>query len=277
MNCDEDEQLDWGSDDDYLNDVIAEAAGFQPKSSWSNDYSDGDPMDSVAYDGIAPQVSFLSIGFIGSLIIESQQGQFYGRLGRVNTPDCICNIVANASLSAQNCSECEKCKQGAMGKTRSLVKDLLREKDQVEFIGDSGASATFTYDINDFAEYSKLDKSLEARTANKGVPLAIEGSGTVFLKTKVDGKDVTVRLNPVYYIPGLSMRLLSIGEWLQQGCKLIGTKLSMTIQQGRHTEITLVPRWPGDTIYWLTATIIRKQQSLVSMSTLYQVDYDLMH
>ena len=32
MNCDEDEQLDWGSDDDYLNDAIAEAAGFQPKT-----------------------------------------------------------------------------------------------------------------------------------------------------------------------------------------------------------------------------------------------------
>ena len=73
------------------------------------------------------------------------------------------------------------------------------------------------------------------------------------------------------------MRLLSIGEWLQQGCKLVGTKLKMAIQQGMSMSLVLYPKRPGDTIYWLTATLDNKQQSLVSMSTLFQVDYDLMH
>jgi hypothetical protein len=234
-------------------------------------------MDSAAYDSIAPQVPFHTFGFTGSLIIESQQGQFHDGLGRVNsTPACICKIE-NISLSAQNCSECKKCKQDALSKVRSIVKDALNE-DEIEFIGDSGASATFTPHLSDFTEYHELATKLEARTANKGIPLSIKGSGTVFLKHKIEkGKTVTIRLNPVFYIPGLSMRLMSIGEWLQQGCILKGTKLKMAIQQGALPALTLYPKGPGETIYWLKAELVRDTKALVSMSTLFQVDSDLMH
>ena len=250
---DGEERLDWGSnDDDYDVDMaLAESAGIhQHNNSWYQDTSNGDPMDSVAYNGIAPQVPFLSIGLIGSLIIESSQGQLYSGLGRVDTPACTCNIE-NTRLSASSCTECEKCKNSAMEKTRTLVRDYLDENsNEVEFIGDSGASATFTYNLSDFTEYNELDNSLEARTANKGVPLKIKGSRTVFLKHKVSkGHTVTIWLNPVYYIPGLSVRLLSIGEWLQQVCKLVGTKLSMAIQQGSSIALTLYPKGPGETIY----------------------------
>ena len=67
--------------------ALAESADIeQRKNSWYNDTSYGDPMDSVAYDSIAPQVPFLSIGLIGSLIIKSSQGQLRDGLGRVDTP-----------------------------------------------------------------------------------------------------------------------------------------------------------------------------------------------
>ena len=94
-----------------------------------------------------------------------------------------------------------------MNKAQSLVRDIVNKSNEVEFIGDSGASATFTYNLNDFAEYTELDQGLEARTANKGIPLKIKGSGTMFLKHKIDSKGttVTLRLSPVYYIPGLSV------------------------------------------------------------------------
>ena len=93
-----------------------------------------------------------------------------------------------------------------MSKAKGLVRDILAGHNEVEFIGDTGASATFTFDKNDFTEYSELDRSLEARTANKGVPLQIKGSGTVSLKHKVSkGHTVTIRLDRVYYIPGLSV------------------------------------------------------------------------
>ena len=113
---DGDEQLDWGSDDENVDRDIVEAAEM-PKPSWYDDTDQYDPNDSIAYDSIAPQVPFLSIGLIGSLIIESKQGQFCdGLTGRVDTPTCICNLEINTSLSAQKCSNCEKCKQSAMNK-----------------------------------------------------------------------------------------------------------------------------------------------------------------
>ena len=84
----------------------------------------------------------------------------------------------------------------------------------MEFIGDLGASATFTNDLNDFSEYKELNEIFEARTANKGVSLAIKGRGTVFLEHLIDesGDVVNVRRSLVLYIPELSTRLLSLGE-----------------------------------------------------------------
>ena len=102
------------------------------------------------------------------------------------------------------------------------------EKGGIEFIGDSGASATFTNNLNDFSEYRELDETFKAHTANKGVPLTIKGRGTVFLEHQVDvlGNMVYVRLSPVLYIFKLNKRLLSLGEWLQQGCILRGQSIN---------------------------------------------------
>ena len=82
---DGDEQLDWGSDDghlyDALDDDIAKSTGLQMQrrpltpSAFldSNDGMGGTyPGDSPCYDHVTPQVQFLSFGFIGLLIIESQ-------------------------------------------------------------------------------------------------------------------------------------------------------------------------------------------------------------
>ena len=241
---DGDEQLDWGSDD------IAESAGLQMQrqpltlSAFldSNDGMGGTLAgDSPYYDHITPQVPFLSFGFIGLLIIESQ-GQLCDGLVDTSSRTCICNLEINTSLSA-NCTKCKKCENDPMSIAKNLARRQVLNKDEIEFIGDSGASATFTYDLSDFSEYRELDESLEARTANKGVPLKIKGSGTVFLRHQVDvlGNVVTIRLSPVYYIPGLSTRLLSIGEWLQQGCTLRGTKHKLAIMQGSQTSLSLYP------------------------------------
>jgi hypothetical protein len=70
---------------------------------------------------------------------------------------------------------------------------------------------------------------------------------------------------------------MSIGEWLQQGCTLKGMKLKMAIQQGALPMLTLYPKGPGETIYWLKAELVRDTKALVSMSTLFQVNSDLMH
>ena len=91
------------------------------------------------------------------------------------------------------------------------------------------------------------------------------------------GNVVHVRLSPVFYIPELSTRLLSLREWLQQGCTLRGTKHKLAIMQGSQTSLSLHPQQPGSTIYMMTAKLVHKTALLASMSTIYAVDYDLMH
>ena len=88
---------------------------------------------------------------------------------------------------------------------------------------------------------------------------------------------VHVQLSPVLYIPNLDRRLFSLGEWLQQGYTLRGTKHKLAIMRGSQTSLSLYPRQPGGTIYWLTAKLVHKTALLASVSTIYAVDYDLMH
>ena len=278
-----DEALDWGSDDGHLynalDDDIAESAGLEQQHPLTpNAFYDADNgMDiggDTHYDHISLQVPSLSFGILGSLIVE-QQGQL--RNGLVDSSFiCTCNIEANISLSV-NCTNCKKCKSSnPIGVAKDLVRRALLKKGEIEFIGDLGASATFT---KDFSEYKELNEIFETRTANKGVPLAIKGSGTVFLEHQVDvlGNKVHVRLSPVLYIPELSTRLLSLGEWLQQGCTLRGLKHKLAIMQGSQTSLSLYPHQPGSTIYMMTAKLVHKTALLASVSTIYAVNYDLMH
>ena len=286
VNSSGDEALDWGSDDrrlyDALDEDIAESSDLErQRPLMPNAFYDADDgMDiggDTRYDHISPQVPFLSFGRIGSLIVE-KQGQF--RNGLVDSSfNCICNIEANISLSA-NCTNYKKCKSSdPIGVAKNLVRLALLKKGEIEFIGDSGASATFTNNLNDFSEYKELDEIFEARTANKGAPLAIKGRGMVFLEHHLDdSKDVVqIRLSPVLYVPKLDMRLLSLGEWLQQGCVLRGTKHKLAIMQGSQTSLTLYPRQPGSTIYTMIAKLVYKTALLASVSTIYAVDYDLIH
>ena len=166
-----DEALDWGSDDGCLygalDDDIAESAGLERQrplmanAFYNTDTDDGmDIGGGTHYDHISPQVPSLSFGILGSLIVE-QQGQFHN--GLVDSSFiCICNIEINTSLSAK-CTNCKKCKSSDLiGVVKDLVKRQLLKKGEIEFIGDSGASATFTNDLNDFLEYKELDESYEA-------------------------------------------------------------------------------------------------------------------
>ena len=281
-----DEALDWGSDDgrlyDALDEDIAESAGLEwqrpltPMSFYDAD-NGMDIGGDTRYDHISLQVPSLSFGIIGLLIVE-QQGQF--RNGLVDSSFiCISNIEANISLSA-NCTNCKKCKSSdPIGVVKDLVRQALLKKGEIEFIGDLGASATFINNLNDFSEYKELDEMFEAQTANKGSPLAIKGRGTVFLEHHIDeSKDIVqVRLSPVLYILELSTRLLSLREWLQQGCALRGTKHKLAIMQGSQTSLTLYPRQPGSTIYTMIAKLVHKTALLASVLTIYAIDYNLMH
>jgi hypothetical protein len=145
---------------------------------------------------------------------------------------------------------CSKCRKGK-----------AKQTEWFEWIADSGASWHFTNDLNDFSDYAEIEP-LRVNTAAKSNPLSIIGKGTVFVDHMVadangDEKLATTRLYPVFYIPGLSNRLFSLGVLLQQGLKLSGDLESMSFYDKKTKENLLQcrPHEPGQTIYWLKTRI----------------------
>ena len=151
-----------------------------------------------------------------------------------------------------------------------------------EMIADSGASLTFTHTKKDLQEFEKVDDNdFTVETASSNNPLKVKGVGCIFLEHDVQGthftKRVVTRLYPVYFIPGLSIRLLSIGQLLSQGLELWGNSSLLQFKKPNGRVIlTCHPHQPGQTIYWLSGCLAN-DQSLLALSTVYSVDYDIMH
>jgi hypothetical protein len=85
----------------------------------------------------------------------------------------------------------------------------MSETDKTLWMLDSGASRHFTYDINDFVVYEAIPEHIEVLTAT--TTTKIVGMGTVIIKTERGAH----RISPVWYIPELTTRLLSLGQFLQ--------------------------------------------------------------
>jgi transposase InsO family protein len=141
---------------------------------------------------------------------------------------------------------------------------------------DSGASTHFTHDIRDFIEYTPFTPSERAPVKTASNVIYIEGKGTVLLQHYVDNKMVTTRLYPVLYIPNLTTRLLSMGEFLQQGMRVSGDHRSITLSSKHEPTISCKPLFNGQTIYWLDASISHVEVMNV-YPCIYKVDSNLMH
>jgi len=90
------------------------------------------------------------------------------------------------------------------------------KEDTTEWTLDSGASRHFTHDINDFVEY-RLIKPWGIKTATSRT--TVIAKGTILLK--INGN--TIRVGPVYHVPELTSKLLSLGEFLNDGLHTRGS------------------------------------------------------
>jgi hypothetical protein len=152
-------------------------------------------------------------------------------------------------------------------------------------MADSGASNCFTHSKSDLTEFKVLDNNdLVVKTASKTVSLKITGKGAWMITHKVTqrGKkwSVTSRLYPVYYLPGLTHRLMSVGHLLNDGLKLEGSSSSLEFSAGTSSTKRLLlqfkPHCPGQNIYWLSARLT-SWHAMLAMSSVTTVDYDIMH
>ena len=88
---------------------------------------------------------------------------------------------------------------------------------------------------------------------------------------------VTTCLYPVLYIPKSNSRLLSLGEFMQQGLSVIGDLRHISMTYKNKPVITCNPLNIAHTLYWLDATIIMVEQQHLACSSIYSVDYNIMH
>jgi hypothetical protein len=87
-----------------------------------------------------------------------------------------------------------------------------------------------------------------------------------------------VQLYPVFYVKGLTHKYLSVGALLNSGLELRGSssKLEFRMHKYNWLEFLCEPHEPGQNLYWLSA-MLAHADSLVAMSMVSSIDYDIMH
>jgi len=167
------------------------------------------------------------------------------------------------------------CEHGSSYALCAKCKGKMAKKMGSLWLLDSGASAHFTFDKSDFISYTPATPEERAPVKTAAHTIYVEGKGTVLIQHNVGDQMVTTRLYPVLYIPELSTRLLSMGEFLQQGLRVYGNAHEISLNYKRDTLLTCQPLIDGQTTYWLNAKTTHVEEH--AHENIYLVDYDLMH
>jgi len=148
---------------------------------------------------------------------------------------------------------------------------------------DSGASIHFTGKESDFSDLQMfpIDKRPPVSTANG--QSSVHSHGTVFVENSVtqNGKSKThvTRLHPVYFMPGVSVRLMSMGQLLKGNMRVQGDEKSLTfLSKGTNTVmLEAAPKLlQSDTIYWVDSKIV-SGGDLIAHQSVHRDDYELWH
>jgi hypothetical protein len=191
---------------------------------------------------------------------------------RPGLKDGSCNIAPRTyTLSSLICEHeiefalCAKCKEKRATSATFGPQWLL----------DSGASSHFTFDINDFIEYTPLKGNERTAVKTAAHTVYAEGTGAVLITHWENDEEVTTRLHPVLHISTLHVRLLSMGEFLQHDWVVRGNSQAIALCNSLTDTpyITCEPIFKGDNIFWLHAVITNVQEG----QCVYTVDYDTMH
>jgi len=91
-------------------------------------------------------------------------------------------------------------------------------------------------------------------------------------------REVVTRFFPVYHVPGMSVRLMSFGELLLNGCEVQGDAEALRFFKANlhFPSLSVELHLSKQTIFWLKGTITNKQ-ALLFRNTIDSGDYDLWH
>lgn len=137
--------------------------------------------------------------------------------------------TANICCHALHYAACASCK----GKGKVTSQSAQSSTEYPVWLLDSGASMHFTYSLDDFMEYTQLEEPIPVSTANSST--MVMGFGTIILNCPDATGQSTVRITPVFYIPDLTSRLLSLGEFLRNGLSVRGDSqhISLHFRSGK--------------------------------------------
>jgi hypothetical protein len=145
----------------------------------------------------------------------------------------------------------------------------MSENEKTQWMLDSGASRHFTFNINNFVVYEAIPEPIQVLTAT--TTTNIVGMGTIIIKTKQGAH----RISPVWYIPDLTTRLLSLGQFLQSGLSSRGSARAISLYTNEERTLTFYPRSRNDTIYVIESLLGTQEDS--AFDTIHTVDFDIMH
>jgi hypothetical protein len=147
----------------------------------------------------------------------------------------------------------------------------------------SRASIHFTGKESDFSDLQMFPLAERPPVSTANGQASVYGHRTVFVENSVtrNRKKSTnvMRLHPVYYMPEVSARLMSMGQILKGDMRLQGDKKSLTFIRKKDDK-TLLEAIPNllqsDTIYWVNSKII-SGRDLIAHTLIYASDYNLWH
>jgi Integrase core domain/GAG-pre-integrase domain len=161
----------------------------------------------------------------------------------------------------------------------TICKGLGSNLRNPEWMLDSGATAHFTPVFSDFIAFTRFKEPLKVNMAS--TPIIQFGFGTVLLSYPLFNSKMgieetkTLRIRDVLFVPHITQRILSLGEFLDQGMHVYGDAHMMTLILPK--SLTLVfqcsPLYSGEKLFWLRASSV----TLTSLNLVVVEDYELMH
>ena len=128
---------------------------------------------------------------------------------------------------------------------------------------------------SDFVEYEEVEHPKMLNTANGGQS-AIKGWGTVLLSC-LDGQGHVhaVRVGPVGHVPGLTDRLLSLGQFLHQDMSVRGDTKRILLLKDDMVYLRFTPD-PVRMNYYVLP-IVSNSANSIQYELVYAVDYQTLH
>ena len=163
----------------------------------------------------------------------------------------------------------------------NCVKCSKKRKYWINLLADSGASLHFTNQRSDLSDYEVVnEEDFTVTMASASSTLRVQGKGLIYLQTSESHKGTgrVIRLHPVFYVKGLTHKYLSVSALLNEEFELRGSssKLEFRTHKSNWLEFLCEPHELGQNLYWLSA-MLACADSLLAMSMVSSIDYDIMH